>query len=265
MGFYTPPQQNNIFSSLVNNVKNMFKAPKQRAPYPGAGPQAPGVPNFYQVKEDDNSLDNVANNLNIPLPQLVAANNGIKSLPPKGSYIQTQPEQLVNQGMPPSVAEGLAQKGAVSTTPTNSFVTGAGTVNLTELNATIQQQVASGSLPQQVSFYTPILNPSTGQPVTDAEMQANGYAYDNLSKSWKLGTSNNGTQPGTPAPQNGPDPYSEVKSVFFSKSRGYVTPEVAALLLKKRRSKQGGGGPAKLADNAGGGPTSVLNTQLGSG
>lgn len=62
-------------------------------------------------------------------------------------------------------------------------------------------------------------------------------------------------------------PHSEVKSVFISKGRGYVTPEVAALIMKKRRQRANAGNKKKvnLADNAGGTPSSVLNTQIESG
>ena len=136
-------------------------------------------------------------------------------------------------------------------------------MNFTELNANIQQQVAQGVLPQEVSFFTPIINPTTGQAVTDAEMIANGYTYDNLKKSWKLNAT--GDAGGTAAAAvDKPDPYSEVKSIFISKNRGYVTPEVADLIMRRRRARRRRG-PVRPSDNAGGTPGSVLDTQLGSG
>lgn len=63
--------------------------------------------NAYQVAETDSSLDQVASNLGIPLDQLVSANDGRKTLPPIGSYIDTVPGGAKALRSPVPVESGL--------------------------------------------------------------------------------------------------------------------------------------------------------------
>lgn len=120
--------------------------------------------------------------------------------------------------------------------------------------AQVNQYVAAGMLPPEVSYYTPIINPATGQPATDIEMQANGYAFDPVTKKWKL--------PGTGGAPAATTP------TFSTGTGTYGTLRDARQAQRRRRIAKGANdvqstGPG--ATNAGGTPTSVLELHLGSG
>lgn len=90
----------------------------------------------------------------------------------------------------------------------SSFTSAGGKPPTAELQLNINQQVASGMLPPIVPTGTSIINPQTGNPVTQQEMLANGYVYNNFTKGWELNgtgqppatqTTANGEQQPTPA------------------------------------------------------------------
>jgi hypothetical protein len=75
----------------------MFPPPPK--PYdPNSNPWFPGAPAennpFYQVKPNDNNLMDIANKNGLDLNSLVNLNGNMKSLPPVGTYIVTQPQGL---------------------------------------------------------------------------------------------------------------------------------------------------------------------------
>lgn len=99
---YTPPQ--NFFQKISSGVKNFISTIKGTNidETPGgsgairANNKVPGLasPAPYQVSSEDGSMDAVAKKLGIPLDQLVSANGGRKTLPPVGSFIDTQNPEL---------------------------------------------------------------------------------------------------------------------------------------------------------------------------
>jgi hypothetical protein len=161
----------------------------------------------YQVSTGD-TFESIAAKTGQTVQQLQEA-NGMTVPPPNGSFINIpQPAPIANY-YPASSMGGYQQ--------------------MNELNAQIQKQIAAGQLPQTVSALTPIINPSTGQAATPAEMEANGYKWDFRTNSWNLaGQSSGSSSPGNDNP----------RTVYYSKARGMVTPEVARLLNKKRRRRQ---------------------------
>lgn len=99
------------------------------------------------------------------------------------------------------------------------------------------------------------LNPGYSVDAVKSMMAELGYTYEADSRGGVLrlganGATNDGTTPIGNAPGSGytwsngawhapagEDPYSDIKSVYMSKNRGYVTPEVANLLRRKRRRR----------------------------
>ena len=261
--------------SAAKYLKDLFK---------GAGPQTPGqaytnpvnVPGItsspvspsltgaggyqpYQIKTGD-TFEKIAAANNASVSQIQAANGGMVVPPPKGSYVNlpapaplgyTGPSSLSAPYGPP--AASVASYGIPGT-----YQSMTGLMHLDELSAQTQKLVAQGQLPQSVSVYAPIINPNTGQPVTAEEMTANGYTYDSTSQQWNLNASAQTTT--TTTANDNP------RTVYYSRARGYVTPEVARLLNKKKRRRQQdnkqkpGGGPV-----FGEGPKTTLNVHLGGG
>ena len=103
-------QAYNITANAFRDLGNMFaKTPEIKAineglkNIPVGGTPSPfQPPQFYQVKDTDKGMDDIAQRYGLPLDQVVDLNRS-KTLPPKGSYIQ-----LINQGVPPSVAQSIA-------------------------------------------------------------------------------------------------------------------------------------------------------------
>lgn len=234
-----------------NWLKNVFTLDKP-AQYRPAG----NTPEFYQVKPTDKDLASVASQFNVQLPSLVAANNGSKTLPPVGSYISMGQQQAAEQ-----FARKNFETGSFMTPDKLAQYRLQGTLGnyQAETSANIQKQVAAGIFPQQVMSNTPILNPQTGKPVSDAEMLQNGYVYDNKTASWYLG----GQTPAmttTGAPQSAQDAAAALKQYQL---------EVAVARSRKRRYKMRHAATAEAATpeaaNAGDTANTVLNFTLGSG
>lgn len=117
----------------------------------------------------------------------------------------------------------------------NSFVGVGGQVPTAEIQFSINQQVASGVLPNFVPTGTSIINPETGIPVTQAEMQANGYKYNNFTKGWELGGS--GEPPATSTTANG----EEVPTPAYLQIINYngnTMPAWKAELMAKRAARK---------------------------
>lgn len=234
-------------------------------------PQA-NVPTFYQVKPDD-TFDTIGNQYGLSASDIQKTNNQFVT-PPKGSYIQlpnayqqsergqtpTQPPGgsfysgagLVNTNVPPS-----------RTNPSYSSPSSAANVNLSEITISLQSQIANGQAPSTVPAQVLASLGATPQSMTAA-----GYVFNPTNQTWQLG----GTG-GAPASNNQPDPWSEVKSVYYSKSAGYVTPEVAALKNRRRRARVEAAewerlnarAPVAQATNAGLAPVSTLDVKMESG
>lgn len=159
---------------------------------------------YYQIKPDD-TFNGVANNHGLDLNSLSSLNQGAKSLPPVGSYIQVQKDDkaLPNSPKGAYVGQGTYLPGAHTQSGQSSQIqqgssqsyTGGATVypNADALNAArnkVQQQYLQGIQPATLDFSTPIINPNTGQPVSDAYMQQSGYVKDERTSKWILGGTN---------------------------------------------------------------------------
>lgn len=90
--YNVPKQIGEAASSIFANIFKNVDAPSPIVTSPDNLPRR-GNP-FYQVTADDTGMDSVATNTGVALPDLVTANNGMRTLPPVGSYIATsQPTQ----------------------------------------------------------------------------------------------------------------------------------------------------------------------------
>ena len=250
-------------------------------PYTGFGAQAapstPAIPQSYQIKKSD-TFASIGSQFNMDEKKLQDMNKMLVT-PPKGSFItlarpgfavgpqtsggaqqqgsygaygsQAQPTNGYPSGaLPPGVAR--AQYGPPKLPdPSNSFYSGVN-VNLGELTFNMQNQITNGIAPKAVP--TQLLGQLGATPQS---MLAAGYVLNPNNKTWELGGS---------AGNTAPDP-NTVKSVYYSKNRGYVTPEVAALLdrRKRKRIEDRPTGPTSFATNAGGTPSNTLDVRVGSG
>lgn len=270
MGMY---YNNNPIASAASYLKNIFKATGQKKPFqPGVA--VPGVTTSpvnpawkpataggspysykpYQIKTGD-TFEKIAEQNGASVADVQAANSGMAVPPPNGSYINLPNGQVA--GGPAVMNNPSVAYQTTGGTP-GTFQSMNGMMNLQELSANIQQQVANGQMPSVVSAYTPILNPTTGQPVTAMEMQQNGYTYDPKAMEWKLASSAQ-----TTATSGGGN--SNPKTVYYSKARGYVTPEVARLLRKKKRRRQQDNKVPVEQPLSNGSISTTLNVHLGGG
>lgn len=261
--------------------------------------RTPDVPQSYQVREGD-TFASIASTYGID-EQKIQSYNKMVVPPPKGSYISLQPgagttsaraqqsqnrpptvAELVAQGLSPTVAASMVQQQAQATgsgsytLPTGSGpigsenrVMGGANVGLTELANHYKNQIANGQAPKSIpSSMLGSLN------ATAQSMIQGGYSLNLSTNTWELGAA---TLPGAPGPgytwsggawhaPAGQDPNSNIRSVYYSKSRGNVTPEVAALLDKRRRRRaEENRAKPILSANAGGTPTSTLEMRMESG
>lgn len=268
------------FQNAGSYLKNIFKGAQssmpQAKPSPSPTPSwaVPGYNyNPYQIKTGD-TFESIASANSLSVPDLQSANGGMVVPPPKGSYINLPAAPTPNNYNVDMRGRGYTPQ----TQFPGSFVSPSGALNVTQLSASIQQQVAGGQMPATVSFYTPIINPTTGKPVTDQEMISNGYTYDNIRKEWRLAGS--AAPGGTTAPSgNGPQSGNNwmtnpaLHIVTWNKNAKnkhstFQTTEKWARNAMKRK-KRAGGGPQQVAEvvpgNAGGTPSTVLNLHLGGG
>lgn len=199
---YTPdelPSPNSLKQSLGSFFRNLFKPPAQENyqptalknqnynPFPGA--PTPYSLESYQVKPNDNDLSQVANNLNVPLQQLVDNNNGSKTLPPTGSFISVNPAVNPNQTGAPVTGSFISGSGQVNTSnaamnqsfvssqPTGTF---APTATLKWEVIGLQNGISRGQLPPTVTAAAAqqLINPNTGQTFTQQDWESEGYVRD---------------------------------------------------------------------------------------
>jgi LysM repeat protein len=248
-----------FFKNVFNPGTSAVPAQGQYDPYaqsaPGAqvGPSlpTPGFAQSYQVKAGD-TFESIAKQHGISTPQLQDTNNMLVP-PPKGHYITVKPPTVAPI---PQNATAYAHGPQVAPAygppkPTTPSIGGGGYFSLGEVQKNIQSQIAAGKPPTNVPND---LLASLG--ATPQSMAANGYVQNPNTLSWTLPGGDTGA----------PDPYSEVRSVYWSKSKGYITPEIANLKAKKRRQRQGNRpATATEATNAGAAPTTTLDVRVGSG
>lgn len=164
------------------------------------------VPQAYQVKATDTSLNQVAQNNNVPLQQIVEANNGMKSLPPVGSYLDIQqnvpkPYQqyavnaLANNSNPVNNGTQLRRPTPDVNTINTPYIKQDQTLvnqarnNFYEqqaLNKAVEtfqltgQMPSSTALPSSVTLDT---QKSMGFPATDMQMM--GYQFNPSTQKWE--------------------------------------------------------------------------------
>ena len=242
---YTPdelPSPNSLKQSLGSFFQNLFKPPAQENyqptalknqnynPFPGA--PMPYSLESYQVKPDDNDLSQVANNLNVPLQTLVDNNNGIKTLPPTGSYITVNPPAgtgsfVSGSGQVNTLTQGVPPNAALN----QSYVSRPASVDDRPRNAgsyfAVQQMLASGVDPSIISpaVAAQMIDPNTGQPMTPQTFAALGYTQNPTTGMYeKRGVANTPTAnaPTTPlsAAQGGDTAYARTKAAQYYAAQG---------------------------------------------
>lgn len=293
MGVYF--QQPSLWDKFKGGLTTTSQAVKDLMGFAGGNGS---IPSFYQVKKGD-TMGGVSSNLNVPLANLVDANNGMKALPPVGSHIATGVEaqrQFYSQGQ--SYAQQAASVPATSSVPAAAPVSNAGAgawMNTGQSNAeawmaanpgtntansfspTGNYRGGGGNFPATLDFVTRQFNAymngtgtlpfavsdqamvATGQ--TPQSLMSVGYVKNPVTGDWVIDPKKTG--------QGKPDPYSEVRSVAIRHDNGrvkYITPEEAALRNRQRRKHANDKvvTPAE-ADNAASTPTTTLNVQIGSG
>lgn len=135
---------------------------------------------YYQVRRDDKDLMDVANKTGTDPKQLASINN-TKTLPPVGSYLQ-----LINQGVPASVASSLASSGTSVRTLTGTVRStrneGRGdpaAQSLRNQASQIAQQLANGQYPSSIpSAAIGFLKDANGQQMTLNDFIADGYTMN---------------------------------------------------------------------------------------
>jgi hypothetical protein len=196
MGMYAPKQKS-IFSQLFSGMKSLFSG-SQSVPNTSVPTQVQtSVPQFYQVTANDNSMSDVANQLGAPLPDLVNANNGVKSLPPKGSFISLPTYGPPN---PNDLGYDPAMRGR-SYGATNPQTTWQQNLRGDPAMQAMRDQAAaiqtSATAPQEISSTLLPLLTINGQPATPEAMQAQGYTFDPITQKWNLSN-----QQGSGVPQS---------------------------------------------------------------
>lgn len=208
-----------------NSIKNAFTSAGGQTNYVNPGYQAfysPGAPQFYQVKKEDTSMADVASSLGMPLPQLVAANNGTMSLPPAGSYIQTAPTSSLQTVVPPAPASSLPAGGGGA----NEGRGNPGIQMFMDMGQQITQLIAAGQTPTNIpAGALHFIRNAQGQPLTPQILIASGFVFNPQTNSYQL--------PGATGPGTGGNNPNAGK-VYYSRARGWVTPEVARLLNKRK-------------------------------
>lgn len=238
---YTPdklPSPNSLKQSLGSFFQNLFKPPAQENyqptvlknqnynPFPGA--PMPYSLESYQVKPEDNDLSQVANNLNVPLQTLVDNNNGIKTLPPTGSYITVNPPTGTGTG---SFVSGSGQVNTPSNAALNqSYVSRPASVDdrprIAGSYFAVQQMLASGRDPQVISpsVASQMIDPNTGLPMTPQTFASLGYVQNPTTGMYEKGAENTPTAntPSTPlsAAQGGDTDYARTKSAQYYAAQG---------------------------------------------
>jgi len=272
-GMLVPPPKGSFIN--IPKLQTSSNAPNQYLHFPGVAPNQSSAPFYTQAQ-----LPPGTRSVSPVRP------SGITGVPPVGyGPQQAQPQT------PPNLGTGVMPSGYGLSAAPPEYVA--------QVQANINQQVASGSMPGIVPLNTPILNPQTGQPVTPSQMVANGYTLNQQSGQWVLSGANT-TGPGTlPGGQGGASTagstdftntgfmqnYIQKGTAFTEQKRwdperkkfikigqlineGRLDPR-SSRLKRSRRGGGGGGAQQQVAPAAPegfrGGPTEQLNTNRGGG
>lgn len=273
--FYNAPgeQINQIIRNPFPAIADWFKSATSKA-QPG---QLRPNNGFYQVGEKDTGMDQVAQNLNVPLQTLVQA-NGMKSLPPTGSYIATQPSYAAPpQGFRPTAQYGTTPTGIIQgqggyTNAMQGVFKQAESVNAS-FSAFNEQYRLTGkfndaALPQGMTLDTVKQLERSGffSNATDAEgnamtpaqaLASYGYTFQN-GVFTKTGASGSASGGGPGPGQAGYNPSGNAGGWTLARNR-------YGRLVWTRGGKHGGGGQRAVAENAAGTPSTVLDIQLQGG
>jgi hypothetical protein len=265
---------------FTNFFQDTFKPPKEQSPI-GANTQTQlgaNLPQFYQVAQNDTSMGQVATDNGFQLPDVVNANNGVKSLPPSGSYIQLpRPgfDATKQQQANSDFAMNAYRAGEQNYTPSPALNAGnatnasqqqmSGEKVLLNLQATISSGQAPGTVPASLL---------TSLGATPQSMTAAGYVFNSQTGVYTL--PGGAATPGVPGGTGGGGGNPNAGKVYYSKSRGYVTYEVAKLLNKRRRrhakegnrlarEREAAAATAEASTGSTGVDQTVLALNLGSG
>lgn len=297
----------NNWNKVGDFFKNMFKTPtpsQQQVSYGGMKPIQGYNYSPYQVKAGD-TFESIAKNSGLDMTSIQQANNGMLVPPPKGSYINIPqnsvgpvygppkpPQAPPSYGAPVSYGQTypqptpLTQSAGASAYSANSFTNQAGQVNTAELVPALVNQLTSGALPP-IPFQAQgkLINPQTGQPITDSELQQMGYNYDQRTQTWKAGnqqTAGGGQQQGQGGggefantkfmQQNAAQGTSFLNQLRYDPSTGKYA-KIGDLIKQGKLDLQGNTyqrrernrKKPKQATNAGGTPTQGMNTNSGGG
>lgn len=259
IGPNNPDVQNNV-NNLVNPIVDTFNKAVGKTPF-----NSP--PAYAQVSGEDTGMDDFAARHGADL-QTVVNLNGTKTLPPKGSYLQ-----LINQGVPPSVAASISGgglPGANANRPATMTSQGRGGEGIfrlrTQANQIMQQWKTTGVDPVSIpSAVLGLIKNANGEPLTIQKALEMGYVMNENGILVKQGT------PGAPGPQSGnnweTNPALHVvtwnRNAKNWKSRFKTTEKWAANAM--RRKRRGGGDARPAGQTAREGPSSILDIHLGSG
>jgi hypothetical protein len=285
---YTPTRGNktpwdtirNSFGGAYNATVNAFKdlgkmlgqTPEVKAmneglkDIPVGGTPSPfQPPQFYQVKDTDKGMDDIAQRYGLPLDQVVDLNRS-KTLPPKGSYIQ-----LINQGVPASVASQIAGGGYQPAT-TSTRPMGRGNESYHRLYVQAQQiknQILAGQDPLQIpSAVVGLIKKADGTPLTIQDLIKEGYTMNDQGILVKSGT------PAQPQSDNNWQTNPALNIVTWNrnaknKKNTFKTTEKWARNAMRRKMGKGKNKPAQPAQPAAPstreGPQTILDLHLGSG
>lgn len=126
----TPPKPKNPLTDLMGYVKGLFNPASllPNASSPTTANQNMGTANptppYYQIRDSDKDMMSVSQNLNLPMEDLIAANGGVQTIPPSGSYIATQRPAGSQPAAPSAGPTGVPPPGygALAVTPTGQSV-----------------------------------------------------------------------------------------------------------------------------------------------
>jgi len=289
--FYDPFNENKpigglkgLGNALGSIFGNIFK-PSQSMPISGSmRGGGPASSSYYQITPEDTGLDSVANNTGVSLPDLVAANGGARTLPPVGSYIQTQAQtvggdmgsllasqQAGAQSQNAVLGGGDSYKDARQVSPGAQLAVSRENVNTSFNNFNemyrLTGQMDTSLLPTSINLSTlkaleakgffPSVD-GAGNPLTPAQaMQQYGYEF----KDGKF------VQTGTPGAAQNDKPKLGTRAGQVMDNKFVLVNKGGRLVWMnmKRQDKQKFVSKAGPAANAAATQESVLNLNIGSG
>lgn len=272
-GTASPYQQPGAGANLLTALGNYSNQAMANMPTGGAASPyqttAPiSAPAFAQVSDEDTSMEDFAARHNVPLAQVASLNN-TKSLPPKGSYLQ-----LINQGVPPSVANQIAG-GSAPGLKSNRMNEGRGDPSArrlqTQATQIMTQWQTTGQDPVSIpSAVLGFIRNANGEPLTIQMALGMGYVMNENGILVKQGT------PGAPGATSGNswenNPALHIvtwnRNAKNYKSRFRTTERWAANAYRRKMGKGKNQRPAAgapVGPTSTEGPSSVLDIHLGSG